>query len=85
MTFINKLGLVSSDDSKNSFIDEATVTFQNKSKAQKKLFNFPHATKTLDDIDSFGLKNSRINQKKSGNTLDKYFGKNGQSKNFEIE
>jgi len=49
------------------------------------LFNFPHATKTLDDIDSFGLKNSRINQKKSGNTLDKYFGKNGQSKNFEIE
>ncbi len=50
MTFTNKFGLKSSDDSKNSYHEENTVTFQNKSKAEKKLFNFPHATKTLDDM-----------------------------------
>lgn len=41
------MGLNSFDNSKNYF-DDNTITFQNKSKAEKKLFNFPHATKPLD-------------------------------------
>lgn len=78
ITFINKLGLASEEE-KEPF-EEVTMTFRNKSKAEKKLFNFPHATKTIDDMENIG-KNSRVNTKKSKNTLEKYnFFKKSNSK-----
>ena len=84
MTFLSKFGLGSYEDSRNFYNEELTVTFQNKSKAEKKLFNFPNATKTLDDMDSLRDNNSRMNQKRSVNTLDKYFGKKGRIEEVEI-
>lgn len=74
ITFVNKLGLGKSnaEDSKASFHDEVTVTFQNKARAEKRLFNFPHATRTIDDMQSYVSNNSKMQPKKSVNTLEKY-------------
>lgn len=69
MTFVNKFGIKNNtDDSKMSYHDEFTVTFQNKARAEKKLFNFPHATRTIDDMQNYASK-QRFPHKKSGNTL----------------
>lgn len=69
MTFVNKFGIRNnSDDSKMSYHDEVTVTFQNKARAEKKLFNFPHATRTIDDMQNYTSK-QRFSHKKSPNTL----------------
>lgn len=60
------------DDSKFSYHDEVTVTFQNKAKAEKKLFNFPQATRTIDDMSNFTSKQRYSNKKSGNNTLEKY-------------
>lgn len=71
--FNAKLGLGSFDDSKNSYNEEATMTFYNKSKAEKKLFNFPTVKKNQNGSNNVTkLKNSRLNPRKSGNTLERY-------------
>ena len=75
-TFVNKFGMKNNnEDSKMSYHDEVTVTFQNKAKAEKKLFNFPQATRTIDDMSNYASKHHfpNNNQKKltsnTANTL----------------
>ena len=73
ITFVNKFGMnYNNDDSKMSYHDEVTVTFQNKAKAEKKLFNFPHATRTIDDMSNYTSKHrfptNNNNKKVSSNT-----------------
>lgn len=49
------------------------MTFDNKSKAEKKLFNFPTVKKVQNGSNNMTkLKNSRLNSRKSGNTLERY-------------
>ena len=71
ITFVNKFGMKNNnEDSKISYHDQVTVTFQNKAKAEKKLFNFPHATRTIDDMSNYTSKHNfpNNNKKLSSNT-----------------
>ena len=69
ITFVSKFGMKNNnEDSKMSYHDDVTVTFQNKTKAEKKLFNFPHATRTIDDMSNFTSKHRLPNKKPTSTT-----------------